>query len=150
MPMTGIAIPTERAFDAQAALRVLVVDDNVDSALTLAALLEMYGFEVSTAHDGIEALDETSRFRPDVVILDIGMPRMNGYNVARHIRARRGEPQPLLIAVTGWGQAEDRRRSREAGFDHHLVKPVDPAALAALIGARPQGSALHSAPTRAV
>jgi CheY-like chemotaxis protein len=124
------------------ALRILVVDDNVDSALTLAALLSMYGHEVCTAHDGLNALEEMSRFKPDVAILDIGMPKMNGYSVAQHIRSS-SEAQPLLIAVTGWGQEEDRRRSKAAGFDHHLVKPVDPAALAALLSSRPMSSTLH-------
>lgn len=125
------------------ALRILVVDDNVDSALTMAALLAMYGHEVRTAHDGLDALAEMSRFQPDVAILDIGMPKMNGYSVAKHIRSRSNEAQPLLIAVTGWGQDEDRRRSKAAGFDHHLVKPVDPAALSALLSSRPMSSALH-------
>lgn len=124
-------------------LKILVVDDNVDSALTLAALLSMYGHEVCTAHDGLNALEEMSRFKPDVAILDIGMPKMNGYSVAKHIRSRSEESQPLLIAVTGWGQDEDRRRSRAAGFDHHLVKPVDPAALSALLSPRPMSSTLH-------
>lgn len=128
---------------AATALRILVVDDNVDSALTLAALLSMYGHEVCTAHDGLDALEEMSRFKPDVAILDIGMPKMNGYSVAKHIRSRSNETQPLLIAVTGWGQDEDRRRSKAAGFDHHLVKPVDPAALSALLSSRPMSSTLH-------
>ena len=114
-------------------LRVLVVDDNVDSAMTLAALLRMNGHEVCTAHDGLQALDMVARFNPDVAILDIGMPKMNGYTVAGRIRERLRDAQPLLIAVTGWGQEEDRQRSKAAGFDHHLVKPVDPSALAALL-----------------
>ncbi len=124
-------------------LRILVVDDNVDCALTLAALLSLYGHEVCTAHDGLNALEEMSRFRPDVAILDIGMPRMNGYSVATHIRSRSNETQPLLIAVTGWGQEEDRRRTKAAGFDHHLVKPVDPAALSLLLSSRTLASTLH-------
>ena len=128
---------------ASSALRILVVDDNVDSALTMAALLAMYGHEVCTAHDGLDALEEMRRFKPDVAILDIGMPKMNGYSVAKSIRSRSNETQPLLIAVTGWGQEEDRRRSKEAGFDHHLVKPVDPAALSALLASRPLGGTLH-------
>ena len=135
-----------QARDGEAAdtgLRILVVDDNVDSALTMAALLSMYGHEVRTAHDGLQALDEVGSFRPDVVILDIGMPKMNGYTVAMRIRERTGEAQPLLIAVTGWGQEEDRRRSKAAGIDHHLVKPVDPAALSTLLGTRPAGHTLH-------
>ena len=120
-----------------------MVDDNVDSAITMAALLAMYGHEVRTAHDGLQALDEMKTFRPDVAILDIGMPKMTGYTVAKRIRERTDEPQPLLIAVTGWGQDEDRQRSKEAGFDHHLVKPVDPAALSALLSTRPANHTLH-------
>jgi CheY-like chemotaxis protein/two-component sensor histidine kinase len=116
-----------------ASLRILVVDDNVDSATTMAALLGMYGHEVRTAHDGLQALEEVSGFQPHVVILDIGLPKMNGYTVASRIRQRSDISQPLLIAVTGWGQEEDRLRSKAAGFDHHLVKPVDPPALIALL-----------------
>jgi PAS domain S-box-containing protein len=116
-----------------ATLRILVVDDNVDSATTMAALLGMYGHEVRTVHDGLQALEEVPRFEPHVVILDIGLPKMNGYTVASRIRQRSDVAQPLLIAVTGWGQEEDRLRSKAAGFDHHLVKPVDPPALVALL-----------------
>jgi CheY-like chemotaxis protein len=118
---------------ASAALRILVVDDNVDSATTMATLLGMYGHELRTAHDGLQALEEVTRFDPHVVILDIGLPKMNGYTVASRIRQRSDIAQPLLIAVTGWGQEEDRLRSNAAGFDHHLVKPVDPPALVALL-----------------
>jgi CheY-like chemotaxis protein len=116
-----------------AALRILVVDDNIDSATTMAALLGMYGHELRTAHDGLQALEEVGRFHPHVVILDIGLPKMNGYTVASRIRQSSEIAQPLLIAVTGWGQEEDRLRSKAAGFDHHLVKPVDPPALIALL-----------------
>jgi CheY-like chemotaxis protein len=104
-------------------LRVVIADDNVDAALTLAALLSMQGHDVRTAHDGVEALEEIGRFDPQVVILDIGMPRMNGYKVAATLRETSADL--LIIAVTGWGQEEDRHRSKAAGFDHHLVKPVD-------------------------
>jgi signal transduction histidine kinase/CheY-like chemotaxis protein len=124
-------------------LRILVVDDNVDSAATMAELLAMYGHDVRTAFDGLQALDEMDAFKPDVVVLDIGMPKMNGYTVAKRIRERKDVPQPLLIAVTGWGQDEDRMRSKAAGFDHHLVKPVDPSDLVALLCARPAGQTLH-------
>lgn len=124
-------------------LRVLVVDDNVDSAITMAALLGMHGHDVRTAHDGVQALEEVERFKPDVVILDIGMPRMNGYTAAARIRERMDDVQPLLIAVTGWGQAEDRHRSKAAGFDHHLVKPVDPAVLFELLASPSWRGSLH-------
>lgn len=118
-------------------LRVLVVDDNVDSADSLAMLLELSGHEVSTAYDGLEAVDAAERLRPDVVLLDIGMPRLNGYDAARRIREQPWGRQMLLIAQTGWGQEEDRRRAREAGFDGHLTKPVDMAALARLLASPP-------------
>jgi signal transduction histidine kinase len=123
-------------------LRILVVDDNIDAATTLAALLRMQGHEVRTAHDGIEALELIQNFAPDVAILDIGMPKMNGYTLAARIREIMREAQPLLIAVTGWGQEEARLRSKAAGFDHHLVKPVDPGELVALLAA-PSGRTLH-------
>jgi CheY-like chemotaxis protein len=105
--------------------RVLVVDDNVDSAESLALLLELYGHDVRLAHDGLTALDEARASAPDVVLLDIGLPKMDGYAVARHLREEPALAHVRLIAMTGYGQEEDRRRAREAGFDHHLVKPVD-------------------------
>ena len=111
--------------DFSSSLRVLVVDDNEDSAAGLGMLLEMTGNEVCTAHDGIAALGAAERFRPHVVLLDIGLPKMDGYDVARTIRRQPWGERTVLIAVTGWGEASDRLRSREAGFDHHLVKPVD-------------------------
>ena len=122
-------------------LRIVVADDNVDAALTLGALLGLQGHEVRTAHDGMQALDEVMRFEPHVVILDIGMPGMNGYKVAAAVRER--NPGVLLIAVTGWGQEEDRHRSKAAGFDHHLVKPVDFSVLSDLLAARAAGVTLH-------
>ena len=93
----------------------------------------MAGHEVRTAHDGQGGLDAAVEFRPDVVVLDIGMPGLTGYDVARRLRATPGFRHTVLVAVTGWGQAEDRRRTAEAGFDHHLVKPVDPAVLDRLL-----------------
>ena len=105
-------------------LRVLVVDDNQDSADSLAMLLRLAGHEVRTAHDGAAAIGADASFLPDVVVLDIGLPKLNGYQVARRIREQRGL-RPVLIAMTGWGQREDRRRSSEAGFDHHMTKPID-------------------------
>lgn len=105
--------------------RVLVVDDNLDSADTLAVLVGLLGAEVHVARDGPAALAETESFHPDAVLLDIGMPGMNGYEVARRIRAMPGCDTMKLIALTGWGEEEDRRLARDSGFDHHLVKPVD-------------------------
>lgn len=112
--------------------RILVADDNVDSAASLALMLKIMGHEVRTANDGLQAVEVAAAFRPDVILLDIGMPNLNGYEACRRIREGPGEGA-VLVALTGWGQDEDRRRSREAGFDHHLVKPVDPVALAKLL-----------------
>ena len=106
--------------------RILVVDDNKDSAESLATLLQLIGHEVHTAHDGLEAVDTAAKVEPDVILLDIGLPRLNGYEAARRIRQQRREGSALkLVALSGWGQEEDRRRSEAAGFDAHLVKPVD-------------------------
>jgi CheY-like chemotaxis protein len=118
----------------QAARRALVVDDNVDAADSLATLLRVTGHEAITAHDGVEALATAERFRPEVVFLDIGMPRMNGYDAARRIRQQEWGRDVLLVALTGWGKDEDRRRSRDAGFDAHLVKPADSNELLRLLG----------------
>jgi PAS domain S-box-containing protein len=114
--------------------RVLVVDDNRDSAESIALLAEIWGHEVRTAHDGPSALEAAASSPPEVVLLDIGLPGMDGYEVARRFREQRGEGV-VLIAMTGYGMEEDRRRSRDAGFDHHLVKPVDPEALRAFLAA---------------
>jgi CheY-like chemotaxis protein/two-component sensor histidine kinase len=116
--------------------RVLVVDDNVDSAESLAMLATGWGHAVEVAHDGPAALEAARRQQPDLVLLDIGLPGMDGYEVARQLR-RMGElKETLLIAMTGYGQAEDRLRSQAAGFQHHLVKPVDTEALRTLLGER--------------
>jgi CheY-like chemotaxis protein len=109
--------------------RILVVDDNRDSAESLAMLLELHGHQTFRAHDGLEAIEEATRLRPDVILLDIGLPTLNGYETARRIREILRETRPMLVALTGWGQEEDRRRSEEAGFDAHMVKPVDYRAL---------------------
>jgi PAS domain S-box-containing protein len=105
--------------------RVLIVDDNEDGATTLALLLEAAGHETFTAHDGPSALDLLDRHRPDVVLLDIGLPSVSGYEVCRQIRTRPWAKAVTLVAVTGWGQNSDRQKSREAGFDHHLLKPLE-------------------------
>jgi CheY-like chemotaxis protein len=111
--------------------RVLVVDDSVDSAETLAELLRLWGHDVCTAHDGAEALAAAREKRPEVVLLDIGLPGMDGYAVAEQLRAE-GLSGRLLVAITGFSESEDRARMKEAGFDRHLVKPVDPASLQGL------------------
>ncbi|MFP5285184.1 MAG: response regulator [Thermoanaerobaculia bacterium] len=101
------------------------MDDNEDSAESLALLMRLAGHEVRTAYEGLSALTEARRFMPDMVVLDIGLPKMDGYQVARRLRQEPGGDRLMLLALTGYGQEEDRRRSREAGFDHYLVKPVD-------------------------
>ena len=115
------------------ARRILVVDDNRDSAVSLAMLLKFTGNETQTAFDGLEALDAAATYRPDVVLLDIGLPRLSGYEAARKIRDEPWGRTMVLIALTGWGQDEDRKKSKEAGFDGHLVKPVDVAVLTKLL-----------------
>ena len=105
--------------------KILVVDDNVDAADTLVALLEMDGFEVSTAYDGLAAVAAVKAGHPDIVVMDIGMPGMDGYDAARMMRQEPGAENMVLIALTGWGQSTDKNRASLAGFDHHLVKPVD-------------------------
>jgi CheY-like chemotaxis protein len=105
--------------------RMLVVDDLKDSADSLSMLLRMLGHEVETAYDGEEAIAAAERFRPEVLLLDIGMPRLNGLDACRHIRELPWGQEVLIVALTGWGQDEDRRHTAQAGFDAHLVKPVD-------------------------
>jgi CheY-like chemotaxis protein len=105
--------------------RILVVDDNSDAADTLNMLLTELGATVAVANSGPEALQTIESFEPDAVLLDIGMPGMDGYEVSRRIRSSNRHSDLLLIALTGWGQGEDRERSKRAGFDHHLVKPPD-------------------------
>ncbi|MCO5168145.1 MAG: ATP-binding protein [Planctomycetes bacterium] len=117
------------------ARRVLVVDDNADAADLLCDLLRQEGHQVRVARDGLSALAEVGSFHPDVLLLDIGLPGLDGYEVAARVRGQNDRAQPLLVAVTGYGQASDRRRSLEAGFDHHLVKPVDPTRLNAILRA---------------
>jgi two-component system CheB/CheR fusion protein len=115
-------------------LRILIVDDNRDSADMLATLLKFTGHETHIAHDGLAAVEAAAMLEPDVILLDIGLPILNGYEAARRIRERQGQNgRPLLVALTGWGQDEDRRRSEEAGFDAHLVKPVDDVVLGRLL-----------------
>jgi CheY-like chemotaxis protein len=129
-----------------AARRVLVADDNRDAAESLRLLLGLAGHEVRVAHDGREALALARGWRPDVALLDIGMPLANGYEVAAALRAEPWGAAPVLVAVTGWGQEHDRRRARDAGFDHHLTKPIDPAALEALVRAPERGAGDGTSP----
>ena len=120
--------------------RILIADDNRDSAATLAILLEAAGNQVRVAHDGSTAIELAAEYSPDVVLLDIGMPRLNGYDACRIIRAQPSGNQAYIVALTGWGQSEDRKRAEGAGFDCHLVKPVEPAALEQLIRDLPERS----------
>ena len=131
----GAAVPPEKPLEPARPpqRRILVADDNADARESLATLLALNGHEVFKAEDGSDALETAERCRPDVALLDIGMPRANGYEVARHIRAQAWGRGMVLIALTGWGQESDRRRSHEAGFDNHLTKPVDPHVLDELL-----------------
>jgi CheY-like chemotaxis protein len=107
-------------------LRVLVVEDDYDAAASSVALLRLWGHQTWLAHDGLAALALAEQEAPDVILLDIGLPRMDGYQIAKALRAKRPCKRPVLIAVTGYGAPQDRRQSYEAGIDLHLVKPVDP------------------------
>ena len=111
---------------------MLVVDDNVDTATGLSRLLKLLGHDVQVAHDGKAAIEAARAHRPEIVLLDIGLPGMDGYQVASKLREEECCKDAIIIAVSGYGQEEDRRRSQEAGFDHHLVKPVDYDALMTL------------------
>jgi CheY-like chemotaxis protein len=113
--------------------RILVVDDNQDAARTLARLLRILGHETRTANDGGEAVEVAEEYRPELILLDIGLPILNGYDVARTIRDRPWGRDVAIVALTGWGQENDRLRSKEAGIDDHLVKPVDPEHLVRIV-----------------
>jgi CheY-like chemotaxis protein len=114
---------------AQKSARVLVADDNPDTAESLATLLQMHGHDVQAVHDGEAALRALESFQPDFALLDIGMPKLNGYEVARRTRRAAWGQRIRLIALTGWGQEQNRREALASGFDHHFVKPVQPAEL---------------------
>ena len=129
------AVAGQDRFATGAQLRILIADDNQDAAVTLAMLLRLMGHQVQYVHDGEAAVAVASEFNPQVVLLDIGMPKLNGYEACRKIRAHAGGAAMTVVAVTGWGQPGERLASQAAGFDRHLVKPVDPAALADLLAA---------------
>jgi PAS domain S-box-containing protein len=135
LPCTEVGSDTSQGLrsEGSAGYRVLVVDDNKDAATSLAMLLRLQGHEAQVAHDGLTALAMAASYRPKVILLDIGMPEMDGYEVARRLRQEPGCQSIVLAALTGWGQKEDRRRTAEAGFDHHLVKPPDAKALSDLL-----------------
>ena len=134
----GMRATAAKAPGSVPARRILVVDDNKDAVESLALLLVIGGQIVATARDGLEALTQFREFDPEVVVLDIGLPGLNGYEVARRIRSVESGSRAVLVALTGWGQDEDRRRTIEAGFDYHLVKPVDFDALSALLASLPR------------
>ncbi|MGH6636626.1 MAG: ATP-binding response regulator [Gammaproteobacteria bacterium] len=129
--------PTVSEPTTTTARRILVVDDNRDSAESLAMLLKLTGNETHTAYDGLEAVEAAATFRPEVVLLDIGLPKLNGYEAARKIREQPWGKGMVLVALTGWGQDEDRQKSTDAGFNDHMVKPVDHAALMKLLAELP-------------
>lgn len=128
-----------RPIEHAAARRVVVIDDDRDVADSLAMLLELLGCDVRTAYSGEAGIPLVVEFRPSIIFLDLGMPDMNGYETARHIRAEPAGQQAQLVALTGWGQAADKARTREAGFDRHLVKPADIDALEELIASADEG-----------
>ena len=116
-------------------LRVLVVDDNVDAANSLAMLLALVDdHDVQVAYDGLAAIEAAQAHRPDIFLLDLGMPGLSGFEVARRLRARAEFAHALIVALTGWGTERDRARTRESGFDEHLVKPVEPETIRAVMG----------------
>jgi PAS domain S-box-containing protein len=135
-PRSGESLPHEGT-------RVLIVDDNVDSASSLATMFELLGCRTVVAHDGLAAVREAATFLPEMAVLDIGLPGISGHEAARRIRELPGGRNLLLVAVSGWGQDADRARSLGAGFDHHLVKPVDIDVLQAMLPRRPAGSNVH-------
>ncbi len=131
---TAVAEPTAIQSVPTTPLRILIVDDNRDAAEMLATLLKFDGHETFAAHDGLAAVEAARTLDPDVILLDIGLPVLNGYEAARRIREQQSQKRrPLLVALTGWGRDDARRRSEEAGFDAHLVKPVGDAVLGRLL-----------------
>jgi CheY-like chemotaxis protein len=132
VPADAAPVKAARRNGAPRKLRILVVDDNRDTAKSCAQLLRALGHEVETAFDGMAAIELVREFKPQVLLLDIGLPGMNGYDVVSTLRSE-GFEQTVMVAISGYGQPEDRQRSLDAGFDHHLVKPVDQAALSAVL-----------------
>jgi CheY-like chemotaxis protein len=139
--ISGTSIPATTDLDEpvvpKSALRILIVDDNRDGADSLALMLKILGNDTRTAYDGQEGVELAGGFRPEVVLLDIGLPKLNGYEACRRIREQTWGRNMVLIAVTGWGQEGDRQRSHVAGFDYHMIKPVDPHALMKLLAGIP-------------
>jgi CheY-like chemotaxis protein len=143
-------VEASKARSAPLGRKVLVVDDNVTWAESLALLLSLEGHESDVVHDGPTALQSLRKYTYDVVFMDIGLPHMDGYEVARRLRQEPGLGQPMLVAITGYAEDDARRRSHEAGYDHHLVKPVDPEAILALLASMEWADATEPArPERA-
>ena len=134
-PMADIKPPVTHPVARR--FKILVVDDNHDSALSLAMMLSIMGHDTRTAHDGESAVEVAESFQPEVILLDIGLPKLNGYEVAQRIRQQAWGASMYLIAVTGWGQDEDRQRSSEVGLNMHMVKPVEPSALEKVLAGLP-------------
>ena len=145
-PAAAALEPPQIAGGPSSGYKILVADDNRDSADSLALLLEFDGHKVAVTYSGHQALDRGRQELPDVVILDIGMPDMTGYEVARRIRLEPWGQNVLLVAMTGWGQAEDKERARVAGFDRHLTKPIDSGELSLLIVASMADRAMKNLP----
>jgi len=129
--------PENTSADPSTSRRILVVEDNRDSADSLAMLLNLSGHATEVAYDGLAALDAAERFRPDVILLDIGLPKLNGLETCRQIRERPWGKDVLMVALTGWGQEKDQRQSKEAGFDVHVVKPLHPQHILKLLAPTP-------------
>jgi len=125
--------PTTEAIVSATKRRILIADDNRDVAEAFGVMLETVGHDVETAHDGMEVLEKAEHFQPDIIVLDIGMPKINGYDAARRLRQKPWGKYIVLVAITGWGNEKDKGQSHEAGFDFHLVKPVDPETLCRLV-----------------
>jgi PAS domain S-box-containing protein len=145
-PRADAVEPTE----VSGARRVLVVDDNRDAAASLAMMLRVMGNESKTAHDGLEAIEAAATYRPDIMFIDIGMPNLNGYDTARRIREQPWGKAIVLAALTGWGQDDDRRKSEEAGFDYHLVKPAEPSLVEEILTSAAKSEAFESNRCRGV
>jgi two-component system CheB/CheR fusion protein len=131
--MSVASVTSERTAHQPRRRRLMVIDDNRDAAESMSMLLELWGHEVVCAYDGRSALEAAAKYHPDAVFLDIGLPGMDGYEIAERLRELPESSHAVLIAITGYGQDEDRRRSRDAGIDHHLVKPVAPETLHTLL-----------------
>jgi CheY-like chemotaxis protein len=126
--------PHEQSAAPPAPHRILIADDNADSAESMGMLLRLMGNDVRIASDGLDAVEQAAEFQPDIVLMDIGMPRLDGYEAARRIRNQGWSRDTLMVAVTGWGPSDDSEEATAAGFDRHFTKPLDPAELRRLVG----------------